>query len=447
MNNEPAYKEPLSKLLRRHTQENDEQIAGILRWITLASLFIFLVLIYTELLERKYIESLMLLIGVVPIIASLILIRKKMILLPVAILSVNITLLITYIATTDNGIHDIGMMGLPVVLIITGLILRGGVIPYLTTFIIICLAWLVFGDIFGFYDYRNTIPTEVEDFFYASAIILVTANAVYLLVKSTHQSLELAQNEIIERKKVEEEREELIRQLKLKNQELDRFAITVSHDLKTPLITIAGYLGNLDKDIQTGNNERVRRDISQINDAAKGMGKIVDEILDLSRIGRIMNPPKLIPFFEIVEEAHKVAEGILKAKQVRVKIGSDLPVIYCDQARIVQVLQNLMTNAVKFMGEQTDPTIEIGTVEKEDEHIFFVTDNGMGIDSQHHEHIFGLFNKLDPSKDGSGLGLGIVKRIIEVHGGRVWVESELGKGTSFYFTLPITNQDNIMKQV
>jgi signal transduction histidine kinase len=137
-----------------------------------------------------------------------------------------------------------------------------------------------------------------------------------------------------------------------------------------------------------------------------------------------------------VQQALKAADGLLKAKQVKVKVGSDFPVIYCDFTRIVQVVQNLITNAVKFMGEQTDPLIEINAEERDGEFIFFVRDNGMGIDPKYHEQIFGLFNKLNANTDGLGIGLGIVKRIIEVHGGRVWVESELGKGASFYFTLP-----------
>lgn len=436
MSKKAAYKEPLSKLLRRHTYDNEEQIAEILRWVAFSSLFILLVLVFTELLKRRYSEALIILMGVLPIIISLVMIRKGMLLLPITILAVNITLLLTYIATTGYGIHGVSMMGLPVVLIITGLILRGRVIPYLASFIILCLAWLVFGDVLGFYNPIAVLETDVEDFFFASAIILVTSNAVYLLVRNIHHSLSLAQQEIAEREKLEKEHEELIHQLKLKNQELDRFAITVSHDLKTPLITIAGYLGYLEKDTLAGNSERVRKDINQINDAVKSMGKLVDEILELSRIGRIMNPPRAVPLKEIVQEAQKAAEGILKAKQVKVNVVGDLPVVYCDHARIAQVIQNLITNAVKFMGEQTDPLIEIGAEDRDGEVAFFVRDNGMGIDPKHHEQIFGLFTKLDSNTDGSGIGLGTVKRIIEVHGGKVWVESELGNGASFYFTLP-----------
>jgi signal transduction histidine kinase len=436
MSKKTIYKEPISTALRRRTEGNEEQLARILRWVAFSSLFIVLVLIFTQLLRRRYGESVLLLVGILPILISIILIRKGMLSFPVSILAVNITLLLTYIASIGNGIYDISLIGFPVVLIITGLILKGRVIPYLAGLIILCLAWLVFGDILGFYDPEKVEDSNMVDFFFASAIILVTSNAVYLLVRNIHYSLSLAQKEIARREKVEKQREELVHQLKLKNQELNRFAITVSHDLKTPLITIAGYLGHLEKDTLAGNRERVKKNINQINDAAKNMGKLVDEVLDLSRIGRIMNPPRAVSLADVVQEAQKAADGILKAKQVRVQVVNELPVIYGDYARLVQVVQNLITNAVKFMGDQADPIIEIGMEDRHGDRAFFIRDNGMGIDPKHHEQIFGLFNQLDSDSDGSGLGLGIVKRIIEVHGGRVWVESELGEGASFYFTLP-----------
>jgi signal transduction histidine kinase len=104
----------------------------------------------------------------------------------------------------------------------------------------------------------------------------------------------------------------------------------------------------------------------------------------------------------------------------------------------VEVMQNLISNAAKFMGEQPHPTVEIGTagMDADQKIIFFVRDNGIGIDPQYHERIFGLFNRLDPNVNGTGIGLTLVKRIIEIHNGRIWIESKLGEGATFYFTLP-----------
>ena len=117
--------------------------------------------------------------------------------------------------------------------------------------------------------------------------------------------------------------------------------------------------------------------------------------------------------------------------------------VYGDRARLLEVIQNLVDNSVKFMGTQTEPRIEIGQngTDLEGNTIFFVQDNGIGIEPQHHERIFGLFNKLDTQTEGTGIGLALVKRIVEVHGGHIWVESEgAGKGTKFLLTLPRHDQ-------
>ena len=220
-----------------------------------------------------------------------------------------------------------------------------------------------------------------------------------------------------------------------KNQELDRFAIRVLHDLKTPLITLAGFAGYLRKDILDGNTDKVEKDIEQIDGAAKTMGKFVDELLDLSRVGRIINPPTDVPFEEIVQDALQATAGVIQARQVEVEIGAVFPFVHVDRLRVVQVMQNLITNAVKFMGDQPNPNIKINFEEVDGEHIFSVSDNGIGIAPEHHEQIFELFNKLLPEVEGTGIGLGLVKRIIEMHQGRVWVESEPGKGSTFKFTL------------
>jgi signal transduction histidine kinase len=114
--------------------------------------------------------------------------------------------------------------------------------------------------------------------------------------------------------------------------------------------------------------------------------------------------------------------------------------VYGDRPRLTEVLQNLLDNAAKFIGHQQQPCVEIGQDGEEDgKPIFFVRDNGVGISPEHHERVFGLFNKLDPKTDGTGIGLALVKRIIEVHGGRIWIQSEVGKGCTFFFTLPVSH--------
>jgi signal transduction histidine kinase len=132
-----------------------------------------------------------------------------------------------------------------------------------------------------------------------------------------------------------------------------------------------------------------------------------------------------------------VAHGRLEARGVTVHVSPVLPTVYVDRPRVIEVLQNLLDNAAKYMGDHPEPRIDIGqNGEEGDKPIFYIWDNGIGIDAEYHERIFGLFNKLDPKSEGTGVGLALVKRIIEVHGGRIWVESEVGKGSTFFFTLP-----------
>jgi signal transduction histidine kinase len=149
-----------------------------------------------------------------------------------------------------------------------------------------------------------------------------------------------------------------------------------------------------------------------------------------------MNPYQTINFEDLAHEAVELVHGQIQSKGIHVSVQEDLPTVYGDRRRLIEVLQNLIDNAAKFVGTQTDPCIEIGLNGYEnDKPIFYVKDNGMGIDPIHHDRIFGLFNKLDANSDGTGIGLALVKRIVEVHGGRIWVQSEVGNGATFFFTL------------
>jgi PAS domain S-box-containing protein len=259
------------------------------------------------------------------------------------------------------------------------------------------------------------------------------------------QLYEQAHQEIAERKRAQAEREKLIVELENKNFELERFTYTVSHDLKAPLITIRGFLGFVEKDALAGNVERVRADMTRIIEATDKMQRLLAELLELSRIGRMMNSPQAVPFETIVRDALELVRGQLDARGVQVEIAPNLPTVYGDRARLVEVVQNLLDNAAKFMGEQPNPRIEIGQRgalgDADGRPILFVRDNGVGIEPQYHDQVFGLFNKLDAQTEGTGVGLALVKRIVEVHGGRIWVESGgVGQGAMFCFALPARAQ-------
>jgi len=233
------------------------------------------------------------------------------------------------------------------------------------------------------------------------------------------------------------ERKHLISQLEANNAELERFTYTVSHDLRNPLVTIKGFLGMLDKDIRENKQDKIQTDFRRIGDAADKMDELLTDLLELSRIGRVVNPPEKVDLVTLTQEALELLDARIRSKNVTVTVSPNLPTLYCDRLRLREVLENLMTNAAKYMGDQPDPIIEIGTRNDKGEMIIFVKDNGIGVDSKYHTRIFNLFEKLNPTIEGTGIGLALIKRIIEVHGGKIWVESEgLGKGSTFCFTIP-----------
>jgi signal transduction histidine kinase len=233
-------------------------------------------------------------------------------------------------------------------------------------------------------------------------------------------------------------RQNLIAELESKNAELERFTYTVSHDLKSPLFTIRGFLGYLEEDALAGNQDRMKSDIQRITDATNKMQQLLNELLELSRIGRMKNESISIPFEELVREAVELVQGRIMERGVAVHIDANMSTIYGDRQRLLEVVQNLVDNAAKFMGDQPEPRIEIGQDGEEDGMpIFHVRDNGIGIPEEHHDRVFGLFNKLDAKSSGTGIGLALVKRIIEIHGGRIWIQGEAGSSTTFHFTLPV----------
>ncbi|MDX1377311.1 MAG: ATP-binding protein [Anaerolineales bacterium] len=232
-------------------------------------------------------------------------------------------------------------------------------------------------------------------------------------------------------------RQNLISELESKNAELERFTYTVSHDLKSPLFTIRGFLGYLEEDALAGNHDRMKSDMERITSATNKMQQLLNELLELSRIGRMKNESEVVPFDDLAREAVELVQGRIMEHGVAVHIDADMPSVYGDRQRLLEVVQNLVDNAAKFTADQPEPRIEIGQDGEEDGMpIFHVRDNGIGIPTEHHERIFGLFNKLDVKSEGTGIGLALVKRIVEVHNGRIWVQSEANQGTTFYFTLP-----------
>jgi len=243
--------------------------------------------------------------------------------------------------------------------------------------------------------------------------------------------------DMTERKLLEQEKDKYTKELAEKNIELERFTYTVSHDLKSPLVTIKTFLGYLPQDMTAADKQRVEKDLLFMNNAADKMGLLLQELLEMSRIGRIINPPVKITFAELIKEAISIVAGSIADRGVKVQVGGESVTLYGDRSRLTEIWQNLLENAVKFIGDRSSPQIDIGVERHGSETVFFVRDNGIGIDPQYQSKIFNLFEKIEAKTEGTGMGLAIVKRIVELYQGRIWVESKgLGQGTSFFFTLP-----------
>ncbi|MBX7186054.1 MAG: hypothetical protein K1Y01_13000 [Vicinamibacteria bacterium] len=230
------------------------------------------------------------------------------------------------------------------------------------------------------------------------------------------------------------ERQRLISELETKNSELERFTYTVSHDLKAPLVTIRGFAKLVEQDASEGRVEQLRGDIQRIQRAAETMGVLLNQLLDLSRIGRVVGPPESRPLGPLILEA---AQRVPDIDVMKLTVAGDLPTVAGDKVRLLEVFENLLGNAVKFRGDQPAPRIDV-SLRPGPEPVIVVSDNGVGVDPRFKDKIFELFERLDKKTPGTGIGLALVKRIVEFHGGRVWVESSgiAGEGSRFCLTLP-----------
>jgi PAS domain S-box-containing protein len=237
--------------------------------------------------------------------------------------------------------------------------------------------------------------------------------------------------DIAERKQAEEELEKA-------NEELKSFVHVVSHDLKNPIMSIQGFSHLLRRKCQEALGEKGRSYVDQIETSAHRMEVLVSDLVNLSRVGRLVATFKDVSSLGIVRKVTSHLQDRLKQSRIQLTVADNFPIAHCDEERIYQVFENLVVNSIKFMGDTEERKIQIGYEDTADLHQFYVRDSGIGIDPKHHRKIFGIFDRLNEVEDneGTGLGLSIVEKIVKKHGGKVWVKSEKGKGATFYFSLP-----------
>ncbi len=249
---------------------------------------------------------------------------------------------------------------------------------------------------------------------------------------------------ITTRKATEEVLQEQTRQLEASNKELEGFSYTISHDLRSPLRAIDGYARMLQKELADRGDEGMRK-IKAIRDNARRMDRLITDILRSSRLGRQALAKKCLDMTALVHEVwQEVLEEADQGRKVDLRVET-LPSEYGDPILLRQVLTNLFANALKYTKFREAAAIQVGSYNDGAFRIFFVRDNGVGFDMRFSDKLFGLFQRLhsDDEFEGTGVGLAIVQKIIQRHGGNVWAEGKVGEGATFYFSLPALPQEEI----
>lgn len=250
--------------------------------------------------------------------------------------------------------------------------------------------------------------------------------------------------DITQKKNDEKEIQNYIQLLKRSNQELDDFAYIASHDLKEPLRGLTNNALFLQEDYADQVDEGGNRRLNRMQFLCKRMEKLINDLLYFSRLGRQDLAIQEVDLNEVIQEIDTLMQASLEEKHAKIVVPVPLPTIVCDKPRLTEVFRNLISNAIKY-NDKESKVIEIGVTDQEGERVFYVKDNGQGIDEVFFQDIFRIFKRLNDEEDaekGTGVGLTFVKKIIERHNGKIWVDSELGKGTTFFFTLNLeTNKE------
>jgi signal transduction histidine kinase len=284
------------------------------------------------------------------------------------------------------------------------------------------------------FDSMRTEKTWVEE----DIRLLKMVGEIFVNALSRKQVAEALQHQLEVEERITRELAEKTEELSLTNQGLDAFVYNVSHDLKSPVVSLQGFSSLLMKDYEDRLDENGRMYIERIQKNSERMATLIDNLLELSRIGRIEGQKEMVSISDVIWDVADELASQLEERGTRLIVKDEMPVVRCDRTRMGQVFANLISNASKFMGEDNeDPTVEVGYDDAPGYHTFYVRDNGIGIDKEYHGKIFQIFQRLDDIEtEGTGVGLAIVKKIIESFGGEIWVDSAKGKGTTMYFTLP-----------
>ena len=295
--------------------------------------------------------------------------------------------------------------------------------------------WLVLSLIVGFMGQAMfmSFSGQIFDFEFDSAHALKKLSYVFVLVGLLISMLDLFKQAEHGKMALSAKADELSET----NKELEDFTYVVSHDLKEPLRGIEAFSSFLAEDYSEKLDDEGKRYISVVRESAVRMKVLIEDLLELSRIGRVGAKYTNVAMEPLIAEVANELQFSIEEKHVNLRIAPDLPDIICDRTRIKEVFANLISNAIKF-SDKSEPLVEIACRRNGGGHTFSVADDGIGIAEEYHEKVFGIFQRLNHREDyeGTGAGLTICKKIVEAHGGEIRVESEVGHGATFFFTIP-----------
>ncbi len=276
------------------------------------------------------------------------------------------------------------------------------------------------------------VSDEISELSHAAAAFRDKNNQTEQLLT---QSIQLTQ--ALEKNKTELERS---------NDELEQFVYIVSHDLKSPLVTSMGFISIIRKLAGQGKYDQAIEKLDKVTNSIERMGQLINDLLEISRIGRADHDKKIIDLNVLLEQFAQSQSEQLNIAGFTLAIKPGFPTIYGNESRILQLFENILSNALKYAHNSHQPPIlEIGSISHEDHSLVYCKDNGPGIESAFHQKIFGLFYRLDTQQEGSGIGLTIAQKVMKLHGGNIWIESSPSEGTTFWLKFPAINEE--MKRV
>lgn len=268
--------------------------------------------------------------------------------------------------------------------------------------------------------------------FYAVAILTPIRSP-----SGAHLGFAKVTRDITQQHEMQQTLQRLNAELADRNRELEAFVYTASHELKSPLVTILGFLGYLRRDAAEARYDRVSEFADHMSEAASRMRQSIDDLLQLSRVGRLLGESVPVDLDALLRDLVSVHTPEIVEHRIRTDIATPLPTVRGDALRLRQLLDNLLINAIKYGSGSPSPVITFAAHRVNDEMQISVTDNGKGIPPQYLERVFRLFERLDRDGDGTGVGLTLCRRIVETHGGRMWAESPASGGARFIMTFPL----------